>query len=101
MAQWHTLLHSGTDCCKLLINYAPWLTFCAYTGGLVVLMAGVGWERAQAVACLTALMQLMQCKGLSADQVSEVQVMLARMQGVHRLSALLCLIEPQKAKKHA
>lgn len=55
-------------------------------------MAGIGWERPQAVACLTTLMQLMQCEGLSVDQVSEIQVMLARMQGVRQLSALLCPI---------
>lgn len=55
-------------------------------------MAGVGWEWHQAVACFTTLLQLMQCEGLSTDQVSDIEDMLARMQGVRRLSALLCPI---------
>lgn len=53
-------------------------------------MAGVGPERNQAISSFIALTVIMHCPELSSDEVTDIEDTLARMQGVRRLSVLLC-----------
>ena len=62
------------------------------TGGLCTLVAGAGRERLQAMASMLALLELIQCDGLSTKQITDMEDILARLQGVCRFSSLLCPI---------
>ena len=74
--------------------------FIGTTGGLAILVAGTENERREAMKSLKTLMWLMRYEGLSNDQSAGIVGMLARMQGVRRLSSLLCpLLGPTEDKE--